>query len=120
MSIWRVKKAILTHILSGYDLYYIRPHVLRKQAVTRPKKDPRDIGDHESQSINFSRSTSPMRFQQTAFFTLVSRREECLFFFLGSTVYRNSVSSSHLGICSMPIQTTVEVELADFNHIKLY
>lgn len=75
-------------------MIYIHPHVLRKEAVTRPKKDPKDMEDHESQSINFSHNTSSMRFQQTAFFTMVSRRTECPF--LGSTVNRNSVVSSEV------------------------
>ncbi|XP_023552287.1 sister chromatid cohesion 1 protein 1-like [Cucurbita pepo subsp. pepo] len=44
--------------------------VAKKEAVTRPKKDPKDVGDHEAQSINFSYNTSPMKFQQTAFFTM--------------------------------------------------
>ncbi|XP_038891624.1 sister chromatid cohesion 1 protein 1 [Benincasa hispida] len=36
----------------------------KKEAVT--KKDPKDVGDHE-----VSHNTSPMRFQQTAFFTMI-------------------------------------------------
>ncbi|XP_022985848.1 sister chromatid cohesion 1 protein 1-like isoform X1 [Cucurbita maxima] len=44
--------------------------VAKKEAATRPKKDPKDVGDHEAQSINFSYDTSPMKFQQTAFFTM--------------------------------------------------
>ena len=45
---------------------YIFPHVFRKEAVTRPEKDPNDV----------SYDTSPMKFQQTAFFSMVSCRRE--------------------------------------------
>ncbi|XP_022146858.1 sister chromatid cohesion 1 protein 1-like [Momordica charantia] len=61
---WKVKAAPEpTVIPKGKSL-------AKKEAITRPKKDPKEVGDHETQSINFSHNTSPMRFQQTAFFTM--------------------------------------------------
>lgn len=90
--------------LSWFWIYlvtiYVFPHVFRKEAVTRPEKDPKDV----------SYNTSPMRFQQTAFFTMVSRRRKGHYF---------GFNSLWKDINFMSVQSTVQVELEGFNPKKV-